>query len=42
MPGAWVERNKACEEDGKAPGQACERMGRLLVGRKPQREEERG
>ena len=37
-----VKRKKACEEDGKAPGQACERTGRPLVGRKPQREEERG
>ena len=37
-----VKRKKACEEDWKAPGQACERTGRPLVGRKPQREEERG
>ena len=37
-----VKRKKACEEDGKAPGQVCERTGRPLVGRKPQREEERG
>ena len=33
-----VKRKKACEEEGKA----CERTGRPLVGRKPQREEERG
>ena len=33
-----VKRKKACEEEGKAPGQACERTGRPLVGRKPQRE----
>ena len=36
-----VKRKKACEEDGKAPGQACERTGRPLVRRKPQRKEER-
>ena len=36
-----VKRKKACEEDGKAPGQACERTERPLVRRKPQSKEER-